>query len=195
MKQLLILFLLLSAFTFNLSAQCDIAIDKFDDFDSTRLIAAQPMNIGYMIASGNVTEDLEGKEYVEEAKIVFSYSDEKEIRAFFLSIAVAERKFHMIDEGFNVMLKFKNEQIYTLFNAPEKGEFNRDILMWNYLHTSVIPLEVFHMLKEGHLEKIRINYKNYKKTIELEESQQKALQEAVLCVAERLKEELKGIKP
>lgn len=183
------------AFCQGLTAQCDIAINTLDDFDSTRLVASQPMNIGFMIVSGNVTEDLEGEEYVEEAKAIFSYSDEKKIRAFFLSIAVAERKFHMINEGFNVLLKFKNGQIFTLLNAPENGEFNRDVLMWNYLHTCVIPLEVFHMLKGGLLEKIRINYKNYKKTIELEEGQQKVLQEAVRCVELQLKIDFNGIKP
>ncbi len=195
MKQLYLIALYLIALYSGVVAQCDIAINTLDEFDSTRLVASRPMNIGYMIVSGNVTEDLEGKEYVEEAKVIFSYSDEKKIRAFFLSIAVAERKFHMIDGGFNVMLKFKNGQIVTLLNAPESGEFNRDVLMWNFLHTCVVPLEVFHLLKGDLLEKVRINYKNYKKTIELEESQQLALQEAVKCVEQQLRINFDGIKP
>ena len=195
MKQLLLFILFLITF-FNYSvAQCNIAIDEHDEFDSTRLIATQPMNIGFLIVSGNVPEDLEGKEYVEEAKTIFSYSDEKKIRSFFLSIMVAERKFNMIDKDFNVFLKFKNGNIVSLLNAPEHGEFDRDILMWKFLHTCVVPLEVFHAMKNDLVEKIRINYKNYKKTIELEEAQQLALQEAVKCVEGRLVKELKGIKP
>ncbi|HHM20391.1 MAG TPA: hypothetical protein ENJ20_00080 [Bacteroidetes bacterium] len=179
----------------SMMAQCNIALDQYDEFDSTRLVATQPMNIGYLIVSGNVPENLEGKEYVEEAKVLFSYSDEKNIRSFFLSIMVAERKFYMINEGFNVMLKFKEGPIVVLFNDPENGEFDRNILMWKYLHTAIVPLEVFHALKNDLVEKIRINYKNYKKTIELEESQQKALQQAVRCVEQRLNKELRNIRP
>ncbi len=179
----------------NINAQCSIAIDKHDEFDSTRLVATHPMNLGFLIVSGNVPEDLEGKEYVEEAKALFSYSDEKNIRSFFLSLLVVERKFHMIGNDFNVSLKFKDGQIITLLNTPENGEFDRDVLMWKYLHTCVVPLEIFHMMKNDLVEKIRINYKNYKKTIELEESQQLALQEAVKCVEERLMDDLKKIRP
>ncbi len=177
------------------NGQCKIAIDEYDEFDSTRLVATQPMNLGYLIVSGNVPEDLEGKEYVEEAKAIFSYSDEKNIRAFFLSLMVAERKFHMIDNDFNVYLKFKGGQIVALLNVPENGEFDREILMWKYLHTCVVPLEIFHLMKNDVVEKIRIDYKNYKKTIELEEKQQLALQRAVFCVEERLINDLKGVKP
>ena len=195
MRQLLLIILLSTSLFLKINAQCNIAIDEHDEFDSTRLVATQPMNIGYLVASGNVPEDLEGKDYVEEAKALFSYSDEKNIRSFFLSIMVAERKFFMIDKDFNVFLKFKDGPIVPLLNVPEHGEFDRDILMWKYLHTCVVPLEVFHALKNGLVEKIRINYKNYKKTIELEGDQQLALQEAVRCVEERLQKELTGIKP
>jgi hypothetical protein len=195
MRQLLLIIFLSTAFCRFVNAQCNIAIDEYDEFDSTRLIATQPMNLGFLIVSGNVPEDLEGKEYVEESKAIFSYSDEKNIRSFFLSLMVAERKFHMIGNDFNVSLKFKGGQIITLLNVPENGEFDRDILMWKYLHTCVVPLEIFHLMKNDVVEKIRINYKNYKKTIELEEKQQQALQQAVLCVEERLIDELKGVKP
>ncbi|HFA47457.1 MAG TPA: hypothetical protein ENJ95_00410 [Bacteroidetes bacterium] len=195
MRQLLFFTVLFSAFSANTAAQCNIAIDSYDEFDSTRLVATQPMNLGYLIVSGNVPEDLEGKEYVEEAKAIFSYSDEKNIRAFFLTLAVAERKFHMIGEDYNVLIKFKGGQVMKLLNVPEKGEFDRNILMWKYLHTCVVPLEIFHMMKNDVVEKIRINYKNYKKTIELEEAQQLALQEAVKCVGQRLVNDVKEIKP
>ena len=185
MRQLFLPAFIAILFCTQANAQCKIAIDEHDEFDSTRLVATQPMNLGYLIISGMVPEDLEGKEYVEEAKAVFSYSDEKNIRSFFLSIMVAERKFHMIDTDFNVLLKFKEGGIIQLLNAPENGEFDRDILMWKYLHTCVVPLEVFHAMKNDLVEKIRIEYKNYKKTIEL----------AVKCVEERLTKELKSIKP
>ena len=154
MRQLFLITFLTIAFYNNATSQCDIAIDEYDEFDSTRLVATQPINLGFLIVSGNVPEDLEGKEYVEESKAVFSYSDEKKIRSFFFSLMVVERKFHMIGNDFNVSLKFKEGQIVTLLNAPENGEFDRDILMWKYLHTCVVPLEIFHMLKNDVVEKL-----------------------------------------
>lgn len=187
------------AFLFGLSAnaqaQCDIAIDETDEFDSTRLVATHPMNLGFLVVSGNVPEDLEGKEYVEEAKAIFSFSNEKNIRSFFLTLGVVERKFQTVDEDFNVLLKFAEGPIVKLLNTPEEGEFDRDVLMWKYVHTCVVPMEIFHMMKNDRVEKIRINYKNYKKTIVLEEDQQLALQEAVKCVEKKLIEEVDYIKP
>lgn len=187
-------FLLTIGFSASYS-QCDIAIDTLDEFDSTRIIAANPINLGYMVASGNVTEDLEGEEYVEEAKVIFSYSNEHNIRSFFLTLGVVERKFHMIDNEFNVMLKFAEGPIMKLLNVPADGEFDRSILMWKYMHTCVVPVEIFHMMKHDRVEKIRINYKNYKRTIVLEEAQQIALQEAVKCVEMQLIEGIDVIKP
>lgn len=192
-KSLPLLFLVgLSA---NICAQCDIAVDETDEFDTTRLVAAAPMNLGYLIVSGNVPEDLEGEEYVEEAKAIFSYSDEKNIRSFFLTLGVVERKFHSIDSDYNVLLKFAEGPIMKLLNVPAEGEFDRDVLMWKYMHTCVVPMEIFHMMKNDKVEKIRINYKDYKKTIVLEEDQQAALQEAVNCVAKKLVEGVDTIKP
>ena len=196
-KRMRILSIVLFIFSLsaNMTAQCNIAIDETDEFDSTRLVATQPMNLGFLIVSGNVPENLEGKEYVEEAKAIFSYSDEKDIRAFFLTLGVVERKFHTIESDFNVFIKFTDGNIFKLFNAPEAGVFDRDVLMWRFLHTCVVPMEIFHMMKNEKVEKIRINYKNYKKTIVLEEEQQVALQEAVKCVGQKLVEGVDTIKP
>lgn len=192
-------FLFFLAFLFSLStsvgAQCEVAIDEVDEFDSTRLVASHPMNLGFLVISGNVAEDLEGKEYVEEAKAIFSFSNEKNIRSFFLTLGVVERKFRSINSDYNVYLKFVDGTIMKLFNAPEDGEFDREILMWKFMHTCVVPMEIYHMMKNEKVEKIRINYKNYKKTIVLEEDQQTALQEAVKCVEQKLIEGVDTIKP
>lgn len=186
MKIILPFFLLWVAVGPAVFAQCKIALDTVDEFDSTRLIAAKPVVLGYLVATGNVAEDLEGKEYVEEAKAIFSYGNEDKIRSFFLTLAVVERKFYMIDPDYNVWLKFVDGPIIQLLNVPEAGEFDRKILMWKYMHTCVVPLEYFHMMKNSLVEKIRIEYKDYKQTIALEEKQAKALQAAVKCVEERL---------
>ena len=194
MKKLFSLALLILPLTGAFS-QCKIAMDVTDEFDTTRTIATEPFVLGFLVASGNVTEDLEGQEAVEEAKAIFSFSNEKNIRSFFLTLGVVERKFHMIEPDYNVWLKFVDGPVIKLLNVPDEGEFDRKVLMWKYVHTCVIPLEIFHMMKNGKVEKIRIEYMDYKKTIVLEEKQQTVLQSAVKCVEERLLNQPENIKP
>jgi hypothetical protein len=194
MKYILPMFLLL-ALGYSAKAQCKlIALDTVDDFDSTRLIATKPFNIGYLVASGNVAEGLDGQETVEEGKAIFSFGNENNIRSFFLTLAVVERKFYLIDADYNVFLKLKDGQILKLLNVPADGEFDRKIMMWKYLHTCVVPLEYFHALRNGLVEKIRIEYNGYKQTLVLEDKQAQALQDAVKCVEERLNKTV-AVKP
>ncbi|MCC6725163.1 MAG: hypothetical protein IT258_11685 [Saprospiraceae bacterium] len=185
MKYILPMFLLL-ALGLSASAQCKIALDTIDEFDTTRLIATKPFNIGYLVPTGNVAEGFDGKETVEEGKAIFSFGNQNHIRSFFLTLAVVERKFYMMDADYNVYLKMKDGQILKLLNVPEDGEFDRKIMLWKYVHTCVVPLEYFHALRNGLVEKIRIEYTNYKQTIVLEDKQAQALQDAVKCVEERL---------
>ncbi len=175
---------------------CKIAFDQIDDFDTTRVIAAQPIVLGNFTLTGNMTEDLEGLTYTEEAKAIVSYADsEDKVRSFFLTLGTVERQFVSIDKGFNVLLKFSDGPIMELFNVPMEPEFDREILMWKFMHTCVVPLEVFHMMKNSLVEKIRINYDNYKSTIILEPKQQLAIQQAVKCIEDRLKKDPRNIKP
>lgn len=186
MKHILVFFAILAC-SFSAMCQCKlIALDTTDEFDTTRLIATKPLNIGYLVASGNVAEDLEGQQTVEEDKAIFSFGNENHIRSFFLTLAVVERKFYLIDADYNVYLKMVDGQILKLLNVPADGEFDRKILMWKYVHTCVVPLEYFHALRNGLVEKIRIEYNGYKQTLVLEDKQAKALQDAVRCVEERL---------
>ena len=180
-------FFAILAFSALATAQCKlIALDNVDEFDSTRLIATKPLNIGYLVASGNVAEDLSGQQTVEEGKAIFSFGNENNIRSFFLTLAVVERKFYMIEADYNVYLKMVDGQILKLLNVPADGEFDRKILMWKYVHTCVVPLEYFHALRNGLVEKIRIEYNGFKQTLVLEEKQAKLLQDSVRCVEERL---------
>jgi hypothetical protein len=176
-------------------SQCKIALDTWDEFDSTHLIATEPLKLGFLVPTQALAEDLEGAIYTEEAKAIFSFANENKIRSFFLTLGVVERKFYMPEKGFTVLLKFTDGVIAELYNVPTEGEFDRDILMWNYMHTAVVPLEIFHMMRNVRVEKIRINYKNYKSTIVLEEAQQAALQKAVMCVEERLNKTSREIRP
>ena len=186
MKNLLLLTLFLLVSLPGAFSQCKIALDTLDQFDTTRIIATKPFNLGFLVATGNVAEDMEGKETVEQAKAIFSFANEHKIRSFFLTLGVVERKFYMIDPDYTVLLMFSDGNILKLFNVPDQPEFDRKILMWRYVHTCVVPLEIFQMMKNTTVEQIRINYKDFKQTIVLEEKQQKALQDAVRCVEERL---------
>jgi hypothetical protein len=187
MKYIFPFFLLLLTATNSASGQCKlIALDQVDEFDSTRVIATKPFNIGVLVPSGNVAENLEGQETVEEGKAIFSFGNEHNIRSFFLTLAVVERKFHLIDADYNVYLKMVDGPVIKLLNVPEDGEFDRKVLMWKYVHTCVVPLEYFFMLRDGLVEKIRIEYTDFKETLVLDGKQAKSLQDAVKCVEERL---------
>ncbi len=187
MKYIFPFFLLLLTALAPASAQCKlIALDQVDEFDSTRVIATKPFNIGVLVPSGNVAEGLSGQETVEEGKAIFSYGNENNIRSFFLTLAVVERKFYMMEPDYNVYLKMVDGPVIKLLNVPEDGEFDRKILMWKYVHTCVVPLEYFFMLRDGLVEKIRIEYNDFKETIVLDGKQAKSLQDAVKCVEERL---------
>ena len=168
------------------SGQCAIALDTLDDFDTTRIVAAEPVNLGFLVPTGNVEEELGGRQEVEEAKAIVSFADEQRIQSFFLTLGVVERRFYLTEPEYTVLLLFEDGNIMKLFNVPDQPEFDRDLLMWKYVHTCVVPQEIFRMLKHTAVEKIRILYKDYKQTIVLEPPQRTALQEAVLCVEERV---------
>ena len=169
MKYLLPFFLSVLAAATPTSAQCKlIALDQVDEFDSTRVVATKPFNIGVLTPSGNLTENLEGQQLVEEGKAIFSFGNEHNIRSFFLTLAVVERKFYMIEPDYNVYLKMVDGPVIKLLNVPEDGEFDRKVLMWKYVHTCVVPLEYFFMLRDGLVEKIRIEYNDFKETIVLD---------------------------
>jgi hypothetical protein len=196
MKILISFLLFFNAASAQSIAQCKIAIDEIDDFDTTRVIAAQPVVLGNFTVTGNLTEDLEGVTYTQEAKAIFSYGESTDkVRSFFFTLGTVDRNYYLIDKGFNVMMKLKDGPIVSLFNVPMEPEFDRNIMMWKYLHTCVVPLEIFHMLKNSPIEKVRVNYNEYKSTIILEPIQQNALLQAVKCVEERLKKDPRNIKP
>jgi len=196
MKNLVLLFLFCLACSLTGKTQCEIAIDTTDEFDTTRMIASLPIKIGNLVPTKNLSEDLNGQPLADEAKVMVSYAEsEKRVRSFFLTLAVIEHRFLRIENGQNVYLKLSNGQIVKLYNVPDNGELKRDIIMWQYQHTCVIPLEVYHLLKNNFVEKIRINYLQAKRTIVLDEQQQVALQEAIKCVEERLRGSSEIIKP
>jgi len=162
--------------------QCKPAVDEVDPFDSTRTVAAKTVNIGYLIPSN--FETAEGPKMIEEAKLLFSYSEKDSIRSFFLIVAVQEREFLRIENDFNVLLLLDDEQVVAMMNISDQGVFDPGTNTRLYNHTCVVPLDLFFALTHLKVAKIRINYRTYKHTIDLTERQRSDLRDAVRCVGE-----------
>lgn len=164
--------------------QCELIHNQVDEFDSTRTVASKPVNIGYIIPSNFETGD--GPSMIEEAKLMFSYSENDSIHAFFLIIGVQEREYLRIDNDFNVLIMLEDDQIIELMNFSDQGVFDPKTNMRLYQHTCSVPLDLFYALTHLKLAKIRINYRTYKHTLELSGRQQEAFRAAVRCVGEAL---------
>ena len=164
--------------------QCKVAIETVDEFDSTRLVVAQPINVGYMIPSNHRTAD--GMLMVEEAKLLFSFTENDTMGAFFLTIAAAERDYFSIDKGYNVYLMMADSTLLELMDYPDKGVLDEKTLMRIYTHTCVAPVDFFYHLAEVYIDRIRITYKEHKRTIRLLPEQQEAIRSAIRCVGEKL---------
>ncbi len=184
MRKLLVLFLAFYSCANTLSAQCkNIAVNEIDPFDSTRLIAAKPVNVGYKIPSQFTLPDGNNK-MIEEGKVMFTYAENDTINTFYITLALAEYNYYPIETGYNVWLLLGNKKVVGLYNIPDKGEFNKDTNMRIYQHTCVAPLDLFYVLTYTKISKIRVEYNGYKKTLEILPKQQEALLEAIRCVGE-----------
>jgi len=187
---LLLLFGWLAGFA-PVNGQCEYPIDSIDIFDSTRMVTFEPVTIGFLVPSQMETDD--GPLMIEEAKMLFTFTQSDSLDAFFFTLLVAERGYSPIGNGFNVFFKLNNGQIVRLYNVPDRGTFDKRTNMRIYQHTLLVPHDVFYNLTHHTIEVIRINYKNMKKTIEVHPTQQEALREAVRCIGEAV--ELFPIKP
>ena len=179
MKKLL---LIISCFFIVLSAraQCEIGLNEIDEFDSTKVVATIPISIGYMIPSRYEEED--GPKMIEEGKIIIMYTEKDSINAFLMTIVVPEHKFLKIDKGFNVLLKLSGGEVEAIYDVPDKSEFDRSINMHNYQHSCVLTFNMYYRLTQETIEKIRINYKNKRRTITISKEQGEALKEAFRCI-------------
>lgn len=180
MKKLVLFFSLLLFISCQLSAQCDIAFDQIDEFDSTRTLSAKPISVGYMIPSK--FETMKGPKLIEEAQILFSYAENDSINSFFMTIAIPEYNYETIETGPNVILRLSDSTVVTLYNVPDSGTFDSNTNMRLYQHTCVVSLDVFNRLTLSTIEKIRIDYKKQKRTLTISKEQQEALRSALRCV-------------
>jgi hypothetical protein len=189
MKKYLSFCLFLVVFAGSVQGQCDsLLYDNIDEFDSTRVVTAPSVNIGYMVPSNFQTVD--GFKMVEEAKALFGFTRQDSINTFFMTLAVAEREYHTTENGNNVLLKLvigEFEEVVGFYTASDRGVFDPETNMRVYQHTSIVPLDAFYRMASANIEKIRIYYKGYKRTLQLTPEQQEAIREAVRCVGEAAK--------
>lgn len=174
-----------------LSAQCELAFDEVDEFDSLRTVAAQPVSFGYVIPS--LFETAKGPKYIEEGKVAIMYSENDSINSFFFTLAIPEYSFRSIEQGFNVLMKLSDGNVIGLYNVPDRGTFDKTTNMRLYLHTCILPLDMYYRLTFSTIESIRIEYKDIKRTFVLDEEQQLAIREALQCVGKTV--ELYPVKP
>ncbi len=189
MKYVNLLFLFMMSWSFQSFAQCEFALHERDDFDSTLTIVSHSIPLGYKITSKYLTMDGDFT-MIDEAKALFCYSEgPNNIRSYFLILGTAERQYLKIKEGGNVLLKLDNGKVLTLYNVPDRGEFDRKTNMRVYQHTCIVTYETYHQLLQNKIETIRINYEDLRKTLELSPDQQEQLLEAIKCMGDALKPE------
>jgi len=165
-------------------AQCKVALDEIDPFDSLRTVVSQSVTIGNRVPSKFETAD--GPKLIEEAKVLFTYTEKDSIRSFFLVVGIQEWEYHRIDSDYNVLLMLDDGQVVELMNFSDQGVFDPQTNMRLYQHTCLIPIDLFYALTHFKVQKIRINYRTEKRTVEIQPAQQMALRNAVRCVGERI---------
>lgn len=168
--------------TLGLNGQCEFLLLEKDEFDSTVTVATPPLNIGFLMGTDYLEED--GLKMVEESKLMLSYGENDSIRSFFLTIAAIESDYQEIDWGANILLKLSNDSIIGLYNLPDRGVFDRKINMRIYTHQAIVPIDVYYALIHYEIEKIRIQYKGYKRTITITPNQQKVILKQIRCLGE-----------
>jgi hypothetical protein len=183
MRKLIFLLLGSLLLTNLLMAQCDYAVDEIDPFDSTRLVALQPIDIGYKIPS-QYTDEYGDLTMIDQGKALITYTENDSISGFFFTIALAERDYHSTKDGVQVGLLLSDERVIWLRNFPDNGEFDSDTNMRIYQHTCVMPLDTYYALTFQKIEMIRVAYPGYKKTLKLLPEQQEAIREAFRCIGE-----------
>lgn len=184
MKRLLLMTFLWLTTLAAAHAQCKVAVETIDEFDSTRLVVSQPVNIGNMIPSNHRNAD--GMLMVEEAKLLFSFTENDTLGAFFFTIAAAEREYYATEEGYNVYLIMADGTLLGMMNYPDKGTMDDKTLMRIYTHTCVAPVQYFFIMADTYIDRIRILYKGHKRTIKLTPEQREEARKAIRCVGEKL---------
>lgn len=174
---------LVGAFAQN-DANCAIAFDEVDPFDSLRTIGSEVVALGYFIPSRY--EEVNGPKIIEEAEAILLYSENDSISGFFFNLVVPEYTLQPIKAGMNVKLLLDDDSVIGFYNVPDEGEFDRTINMRVYQHTCPIPLDYYYKLAFHKIAQIRVEYERRNHTIILSERQQEALRKSIQCVGRQI---------
>ncbi len=161
-------------------ADCRIEVDERDPFDSLRTIAAEAINIGYIIPS--LYEERKGPKLIEEAKALPMYSGRDSIRAVFLTLLVPEYHFEVAEKGFFVKVLTDSSEVFALYTIPDEGVFDKTTNMRTYQHTCLLPMDIYYKLTYNRIVRIRIKYRDRERDIELSEKQGESLRASLQCV-------------
>lgn len=182
-----VFFLVILAWSGVVSAQCDSIRQDVDPFDSTLVIAAPIVNVGYMVPSNFQTMD--GFKIIEEGKALLSYSSKDSVGSFFLTLALAERNFQTIGSGDmnRVIIMTDSSRIEPVLNFSDRGTFDSSTNMRIYNHTCVIPMDLFYLFTVDPISKIRVYYDGgYKRTVVLTPQQKERILNNLLCLGEEV---------
>jgi len=161
-----------------------MAVDQIDEFDGTRTVVTESVPVGYLIASNY--ETAEGYKMIDEGQIMFTFTQNDTLDAFFLILGLQEYTYRPIQSGFNFLILLENEEVIELVNFPDRGIFSRDTNMRLYTHTVALPLDTFYKLIFSKILKIRVVYEGFQHTLTLLPDQQKALKQQLLCLGNHL---------
>jgi hypothetical protein len=173
------------------AANCKIAFDEVDPFDSLRVIGSEVVAVGYLIPSRYETEN--GPKIIEEAEVIMLYTENDSISGFFLNLVIPEYKLQPIPKGMNVKLLLDDDSVIGLYNIPDEGEFDRAINMRVYQHTCAVPMDYYYKLAYHKIAQIRIEYDKQYRTLKLSKEQQEKLRASIQCVGKQVA--LYPIKP
>jgi hypothetical protein len=168
---------------FKLSGQCTSVKIETDAFDSTRVVYDKPINIGGLVTSNFEVE--EGNKMVEEAKLLVTYAENDSIESFFLTLALMEWEYQVLEAGENVMLLLENGSIVKLNTVEDRGTLDKKTNMRRDEAVCVLPIDLYYALAHFKTDKIRLQYKSgIKRTVSLFSEQQKKFQQTIRCVGE-----------
>jgi hypothetical protein len=173
------------------AADCKIAFDEVDPFDSLRVVGSEIVAIGYLIPSRYETEN--GPKIIEEAEVIMLYTENDSISGFFLNLVIPEYDLQPIPKGMNVKLLLDDDSVIGLYNIPDEGEFDRNINMRVYQHTCAVPLDYYYKLAYHKIVQIRIEYNKQNRTLKLSNKQQEKLRASLQCLGRQVA--LYPIKP
>lgn len=168
---------------YEVSGQCSTVKVETDAFDSTRIILDKPINIGGLVSSNFEIE--EGNKMIEEAKLLVTFAEKDSLEAFFLTFALMEWEYQVLEAGQNVFLLLENESVLKLNNVEDRGTLDKKTNMRRYEAVCVLPVDLYYALSLYKVNKVRIQYKSgLKRTVSVFSDQQKKLQNSIKCVGE-----------